>query len=189
MAAGTAHRSLTRPGDAARPARAFGTFSRPGLRPGCGRSPGGWPQPLGAPAPGGDAHAQPQVEPDVALLIPLPSSAPRTTVGSWFLIFYTDVALITPATAATIMLVACILDGVQDLGLGYLAERTRSRWGAASVPTSSSTRPCSPSPLSSPSHRPAPGPPPRSGTRASPTWCCAFSTAFSTPWSTFPTGP
>lgn len=52
-----------------------------------------------------------------------------TTVGTYLLLFYTDVALIAPATAGTIMLVSRALDGIQDLGFGYIAERTHSRWG------------------------------------------------------------
>mgnify|MGYP000844527278 FL=1 len=52
-----------------------------------------------------------------------------TTVGSYLLIFYTDVALIAPVAAGNIMLIARVLDGIQDLGFGYLAERTKSRWG------------------------------------------------------------
>lgn len=52
-----------------------------------------------------------------------------TTVGTYLMTFYTDVALIAPAAAGTIMLIARVLDGVQDLGFGYIAERTNSRWG------------------------------------------------------------
>jgi len=52
-----------------------------------------------------------------------------TTVGSYLMLFYTDVALIAPATAGTILLIARVFDGVQDLGFGYLAERTMTRWG------------------------------------------------------------
>ena len=52
-----------------------------------------------------------------------------TTVSSYLLLYYTDVALIAPAAAGTIMLIARILDGIQDLGFGYIAERTHSRWG------------------------------------------------------------
>lgn len=52
-----------------------------------------------------------------------------TTVGSYLMVYYTNVALIAPAAAGTIMLVARILDGIQDLGFGYIAERTQSRWG------------------------------------------------------------
>lgn len=52
-----------------------------------------------------------------------------TTVGSYLLTFYTDVALIPAVVAANILLVARILDGIQDLAFGYIAERTKSRWG------------------------------------------------------------
>lgn len=52
-----------------------------------------------------------------------------TTVGSYLLLYYTNVALIAPAAAGTIMLIARVLDGIQDLGFGYIAERTNSRWG------------------------------------------------------------
>ncbi|MDU0347970.1 glycoside-pentoside-hexuronide (GPH):cation symporter [Actinomyces sp. MRS3W] len=52
-----------------------------------------------------------------------------TTVGSYLLAFYTNVALIPAVTAGNILLLARILDGVQDLGFGYIAERTKSRWG------------------------------------------------------------
>ncbi|WP_172191758.1 MFS transporter [Actinomyces faecalis] len=52
-----------------------------------------------------------------------------TTVGSYLLAFYTDVALIAPVVAGNILLIARILDGVQDLAFGYVAERTNSRWG------------------------------------------------------------
>ncbi len=52
-----------------------------------------------------------------------------TTVGSYLLAFYTDVALIAPVVAGNILLLARLLDGIQDLGFGYIAERTKSRWG------------------------------------------------------------
>ena len=52
-----------------------------------------------------------------------------TTVGSFLLTFYTDVALIAPVAAGNILLVARLLDGIQDLGFGYIAERTHTRWG------------------------------------------------------------
>ncbi|MDO4259249.1 MAG: glycoside-pentoside-hexuronide (GPH):cation symporter [Actinomycetaceae bacterium] len=51
------------------------------------------------------------------------------TLGAYLLVFYTDVALIAPAAAGTILLVSRILDGIQDLVFGYIAERTKSRWG------------------------------------------------------------
>ncbi|SDN41605.1 glycoside/pentoside/hexuronide:cation symporter, GPH family/probable glucitol transport protein GutA [Actinomyces ruminicola] len=52
-----------------------------------------------------------------------------TTVGSYLMTFYTDVALIPAAVAGNILLLARVLDGIQDLGFGYIAERTKSRWG------------------------------------------------------------
>lgn len=52
-----------------------------------------------------------------------------TTVGSFLLKYYTDVALIPAVVAGNILLLARVLDGIQDLGFGYIAERTRSRWG------------------------------------------------------------
>ncbi|MCL3777446.1 MFS transporter [Actinomyces sp. 186855] len=51
------------------------------------------------------------------------------TVGSYLLLFYTDVALIPAVVAGNILLVARVLDGIQDLAFGYIAERTKSRWG------------------------------------------------------------
>lgn len=52
-----------------------------------------------------------------------------TTVGSYLLTFYTNVALIPAVVAGNILLLARVLDGVQDLAFGYIAERTKSRWG------------------------------------------------------------
>ena len=51
-----------------------------------------------------------------------------TVVSSYLLLFYTDVAMIAPAAAGSIMLIARILDGIQDLGFGYIAERTQTKW-------------------------------------------------------------
>ena len=52
-----------------------------------------------------------------------------TTAGSYLLTFYTDVALIPAVAAGNILLLARVLDGIQDLAFGYIAERTKSRWG------------------------------------------------------------
>ncbi|SDM67533.1 MFS transporter [Actinomyces ruminicola] len=52
-----------------------------------------------------------------------------TTVGSYLLVFYTDIALIPAVAAGNILLAARVLDGIQDLAFGYIAERTKSRWG------------------------------------------------------------
>lgn len=52
-----------------------------------------------------------------------------TVTSSYLLSYYTDVALIAPASAAIIFLVARVLDGLQDPVVGYVAERTHTRWG------------------------------------------------------------
>ena len=49
-----------------------------------------------------------------------------TTAGSYLLTFYTDVALIPAVAAGNILLLARVLDGIQDLAFGYIAERTKS---------------------------------------------------------------
>jgi GPH family glycoside/pentoside/hexuronide:cation symporter len=45
--------------------------------------------------------------------------------------FYTDKVGIAAAAAGTIMLTARIFDAVTDLGMGYIVDRTRSRFGKA----------------------------------------------------------
>lgn len=52
-----------------------------------------------------------------------------TTLGSFLLPFYTSVALIPAVVAGNILLIARLLDGIQDLAFGYIAERNKSRWG------------------------------------------------------------
>ncbi len=47
-----------------------------------------------------------------------------TTVGSFLIKYYTDVALIPAVVAGNILLLARVLDGIQDLAFGYIAERT-----------------------------------------------------------------
>jgi len=47
----------------------------------------------------------------------------------FLLFFYTDVAGISAATAASIFLVARIVDAVTDPVMGVIADRTRTRWG------------------------------------------------------------
>lgn len=54
-----------------------------------------------------------------------------TTVGSFLTMYYTDVALISAATVGTLMLVSRILDGITDLTMGWIIDRTRSRFGKA----------------------------------------------------------
>ncbi|MFH8805396.1 MFS transporter [Streptomyces sp. NPDC017936] len=51
--------------------------------------------------------------------------------GGFLLYFYTNVALISAATAGTLMLVARIVDAVADPVFGALVDRTRSRHGKA----------------------------------------------------------
>ena len=47
----------------------------------------------------------------------------------FLLFFYTDVAGIAAATAASIFLVARVVDAVTDPVMGVIADRTRTRWG------------------------------------------------------------
>ena len=48
---------------------------------------------------------------------------------TYLLFFYTDVFGLSAQVAAWVFLVARIVDAVTDLPMGYLADRTRSRWG------------------------------------------------------------
>ncbi|MEU6540776.1 MFS transporter [Streptomyces sp. NPDC047000] len=61
----------------------------------------------------------------------LASNLTWTTVSSYLLFFYTDVAVIAAATAGTLMLVARVLDAVFDPSIGMLLDRTRTRFGRA----------------------------------------------------------
>ncbi len=49
--------------------------------------------------------------------------------SSYMLVFYTDVFGITAAAASIIMLITRIWDGLNDPLMGYIADRTRTRWG------------------------------------------------------------
>lgn len=49
--------------------------------------------------------------------------------GMYSLFFYTDVFGITAAAAGTMFLVARLWDSFFDLGVGIIADRTRTRWG------------------------------------------------------------
>ncbi|MEM7369382.1 MAG: MFS transporter [Bacteroidota bacterium] len=51
------------------------------------------------------------------------------TVGIYLLSFYTDVAMLSAAFAGNLFLLTRIWDGINDPLMGYLAQRTRSRWG------------------------------------------------------------
>src|SRR6056300_1607620 len=49
--------------------------------------------------------------------------------GLFLLYYYTDVFGISPAAAATMLLVTKIVDAVSDPAMGIIADRTESRWG------------------------------------------------------------
>ncbi|MFD2840395.1 MFS transporter [Populibacterium corticicola] len=51
------------------------------------------------------------------------------TLSAFALFFLTDVAGVGAAIAGTILLLGQILNGITDLVLGYLIDKTRSRWG------------------------------------------------------------
>lgn len=52
-----------------------------------------------------------------------------TLLAFSFLIFLTNVANLRPALAGTVLLIGKIWDAVNDPIIGYLSDRTRSRWG------------------------------------------------------------
>ncbi|MBD5778491.1 MFS transporter [Pelagicoccus sp. NFK12] len=49
--------------------------------------------------------------------------------GLFLLYYYTDVWGISPAAAATMLLVTKIVDAISDPAMGLIADRTQSRWG------------------------------------------------------------
>ncbi len=51
------------------------------------------------------------------------------SAATYLLYFYTDVFGISAATAASVLLVARVVDAVTDPLMGMIAERTRTRWG------------------------------------------------------------
>ncbi|MEQ5787565.1 MFS transporter [Erythrobacter sp. NFXS35] len=53
-----------------------------------------------------------------------------TTVGFYVLYFYTDVLGLSGKAAGLIFLIAMLWDGITDPVMGYLAQRTRTRWGS-----------------------------------------------------------
>lgn len=50
-------------------------------------------------------------------------------VGTLLTLFYTDYVGISPATVGLMMLVSRLFDGVSDLIMGVIVERTNSKWG------------------------------------------------------------
>jgi len=54
-----------------------------------------------------------------------------TTIGSFLTLYYTDNVGIAAATIGTIMLLSRLLDGLSDLVMGGIIDRTHTRWGKA----------------------------------------------------------
>ncbi|MGN1378456.1 MAG: MFS transporter, partial [Dorea sp.] len=50
-------------------------------------------------------------------------------VGTLLTLFYTDYVGINPATVGMVMLISRLFDGVSDMVMGIIVERTKSRWG------------------------------------------------------------
>lgn len=54
-----------------------------------------------------------------------------TVVSSFLIMYYTDNVGIASAVIGTIMLVTRVLDGVTDVGMGLIIDRTHTKWGKA----------------------------------------------------------
>ena len=54
-----------------------------------------------------------------------------TTIGSYLTLYYTDSLGLAAATIGTMMLLSRLLDGLSDLIMGSIIDRTRTRWGKA----------------------------------------------------------
>lgn len=52
-------------------------------------------------------------------------------VGSYLTYYFTDSVLMSASVIGTIMLLARLLDGASDILMGFIIERTSSRWGKA----------------------------------------------------------
>ena len=52
-----------------------------------------------------------------------------TTVASFLTIYCTDVAGIAAGVVGTLMLIARLFDGVSDLFMGVIIDKTNTRWG------------------------------------------------------------
>lgn len=50
-------------------------------------------------------------------------------IGTLLTLFYTDYVGINPATVGLVMLLSRLFDGVSDLVMGIIVERTNSKWG------------------------------------------------------------
>lgn len=54
-----------------------------------------------------------------------------TTIGSYLTLYYTDSVGLAAAAIGTMMLLTRILDGISDLIMGSILDRTHTRWGKA----------------------------------------------------------
>ena len=54
-----------------------------------------------------------------------------TTIGSYLTLYYTDSVGLAAATIGTLMLLSRLLDGISDLVMGSIIDRTHTRWGKA----------------------------------------------------------
>ncbi|MGS2776385.1 MFS transporter [Robertmurraya sp. GLU-23] len=54
-----------------------------------------------------------------------------TTANSFIVFFYTEIAGIAIATVGTLLMIARIFDGVTDLGMGMVVDKTKSKYGKA----------------------------------------------------------
>ena len=57
------------------------------------------------------------------------SEVPNSLLSFFLLFFLTNVAGLPPAWAGSVLLVSRIWDAVSDPVVGWLSDRTRSRWG------------------------------------------------------------
>lgn len=54
-----------------------------------------------------------------------------TTIGSYLTLYYTDSVGLAAATIGTLMLLSRLLDGISDLIMGSIIDRTHTKWGKA----------------------------------------------------------
>lgn len=54
-----------------------------------------------------------------------------TAMGAFLLFYYTDVAGVSAAAVGSIMLISKIFDGIADISMGFITDRTNSKYGKA----------------------------------------------------------
>ena len=54
-----------------------------------------------------------------------------TTIGSYLTLYYTDSVGLAEAAIGTMMLLTRLLDGISDLIMGSIIDRTHTKWGKA----------------------------------------------------------